>query len=624
MYRKLSRVFVPAISIFSLGAISISVSASENNSGLQKFKASVNKVTITNEQELIEALNNENVNEILVEGDVIIAKKIDLTKSSRNVKLIIGSDSSLIVVQGTKINGNGKLTIVKSNNSDRQAITFKKVMSTGGVSETVFQNLTFSGVNGEILMDNTIDNLSIKNVNLENLTLFRNEKNNTQVLSQVNFLNSSVNLNQNNSINISQENLNLNTNSVDLNLQISSTISTDNLIFVAVDNQGNVFKSKNISTDRLGNVQASIENLNHGSEYKVYFGISHDENKNFFFGSPVKISTLNFKSSIESQTHDGVKIRISENNLDSKYYPLYLVLKYEGVEFKKVQIPAQTTSGDIVLNITGLIDDKNYEYEILSYVNENSPKIISKGNFKTPKNYFVSGGGLVSGVVVNNSSNSDSKILSFNISDEDIKKSNIEDTHAEIYLNENVKSYVSSGKNLKTNFEGVNVEFVNGKLLITKLIPGKNYSGLKIYFETGDGKSFVLSLSKFTTHDETQSLNKFVKDVYLNAFDRTPDENGFWYWVDKLSVREVGAEEFIKNLLNESEFISKRPTTESKIEGLYKVIVNRNSDAEGLKFWVSSYDSLVSKGYSENFALKMTVNNMVSQGEFQNIVSGLI
>ena len=454
--------------------------------------------------------------------------------------------------------------------------------------------------------------------------MFQNDKSDTQILNQVNFINSSINLNQVNFINISQENLDLNTTSINLDLKIGSRVSTDNLVFVAVDSEGKFVESKNVVTDRIGNVQASIENLEVGREYKVYFGISDGKgDKNFFFGSPIEVSTLNFKSSIESQTYNSVKIRISENKLDQKYYPLYLILKYEGTEFKKVQIPSQTTSGDIVLNITGLIDDKSYEYEILSYVDANSPKVIDKGSIKTPKNYFVSGGGLVSGVVVGGSNTSDSKILSFSISDDDIKKSNIEDTYAEIYLNENIKSYVGNVKNLRTNFEGVNAEFVNGKLLITKLIPGKNYSGFKVYFDTNDGKSFVLSVGRFVTHDETRSLNKFVKDVYANAFNRTPDENGFWYWIDKLSLKEVGAEEFVKNLLNESEFISRRPTTESKIEGLYKVIVNRSSDEEGLKFWVSSYDSLVSKGYSENFALKMTVNSMVSNAEFQNIIVSL-
>ena len=77
------------------------------------------------------------------------------------------------------------------------------------------------------------------------------------------------------------------------------------------------------------------------------------------------------------------------------------------------------------------------------------------------------------------------------------------------------------------------------------------------------------------------------------------------------------------NLLNENEFIRIRPTTKSKIEGLYKVIVNRTSDKEGLEFWVSMYESLLKNGYSEEFAVKIVADRMINEDEFKNLVKNL-
>ena len=154
-------------------------------------------------------------------------------------------------------------------------------------------------------------------------------------------------------------------------------------------------------------------------------------------------------------------------------------------------------------------------------------------------------------------------------------------------------------------------------------MPGKDYSGLKVYFEIQNGRKVVVSIPKFTTLEETTDLNEFIKDVYFNALNRNPDEVGFWYWVDKLSSKEISVDKFMKNLLNEDEFIKMRPTTKSKIEGLYKVIVNRTSDKEGLEFWINMYETLLRNGYSEELAVKVVADRMINEDEFQNLVKSL-
>ena len=623
MYKKLSKVFVSTISVFSLGLMTIPVCAIENVvdkvSSSENFKNLIDKVIVTNEQELIDALKNETVKEIVVEGNITIVKNIDLTNLSRDVKIIVGSpevlDSSLVVIQGTKINGAGKLTIIKNNDKNKTMIDFRKVMSAGEPSQTIFQGMTISGNSSEIIMNNTIDNLLLKNITIQNLTLFANEKTDKQVLQKVNFINSSINSNQNKSPQIIKESVNTSSTSIFFDGIVDSNISKENLSVVAVDKSGKIIESKNVNIDHAGNVQAVIENLKEGTNYDLYLVKfeGEGENRNAFLSLPFNVSTLNFKSSVESEKATSVQIRISENKLEDKYYPLYLILRIGGVEFKKVQIPRQTTSGDLILNITGLKEDLDYTYEIVSYLDGTNPSIIDKGKFKTLKNSLIIG----------ENNNSSSSVLNFTISQDGMQKSNIEDTSVKVYLNENIQNYAKNGKNFKTNLEGVSVKFVDGKFLVEGLIPGKDYSGLKVYFEIQNGRKVVVSIPKFTTLEETTDLNEFIKDVYFNALNRNPDEVGFWYWVDKLSSKEISVDKFVKNLLNENEFIRIRPTTKSKIEGLYKVIVNRTSDKEGLEFWVSMYESLLKNGYSEEFAVKIVADRMINEDEFKNLVKNL-
>ena len=623
MYKKLSKVFVSTISVFSLGLMTIPVCAIENVvdevSSAENFENLIDKVIVTNEQELIDALKNETVKEIVVEGNITIVKNIDLTNLSRDVKIIVGSpdvlDSSLVVIQGTKINGAGKLTIIKNNDKNKTMIDFRKVMSAGEPSQTIFQGMTISGNSSEIIINNTIDNLLLKNITIQNLTLFANEKTDKQVLQKVNFINSSINSNQNKSPQIIKENVNTSSTSIFFDGIVDSNTSKENLSVVAVDKSGKIIESKNVNIDHARNVQSVIENLKEGTNYDLYLVKfeGEGENKNAFLSSPLNVSTLNFKSSVESEKATSVQIRISENKLEDKYYPLYLILRLGGVEFKKVQIPRQTTSGDLILNITGLKEDLDYTYEIVSYLDGTNPSIIDKGKFKTLKNSLIIG----------ENNNSSSSVLNFTISQDGIQKSNIEDTSVKVYLNENIQNYAKNGKNFKTNLEGVSVKFVDGKFLVDNLIPGKDYSSLKIYFEIQNGRKVVVSIPKFTTLEETTDLNEFIKDVYFNALNRNPDEVGFWYWVDKLSSKEISVDKFVKNLLNENEFIRIRPTTKSKIEGLYKVIVNRTSDKEGLEFWVSMYESLLKNGYSEEFAVKIVADRMINEDEFKNLVKNL-
>lgn len=614
MYKKLSNLFLSSISISLLGLMTVPTFAIDNISGESsnsKVKYPKNFKTsnvVRDEQELINALKNESVNEIIIEGNVLITKNIDLTNLKNSVRIVVGSDnvknSCLNILEGVEINGDGKLTIVKNNSEGIGIISLKKVVNNGKISQTLFKNLNILGKNGELIFNTTTENLILSDIKVFDSTLFLNEKTDSQVFERVNFINSLVNLNGIKPSKIFGDSIIKTSNSIYFDGYIDSEISRENLLIIAIDNLGEVITSKNIQIDELGDVQASIENLKRSTNYDLYI-LSFDENQNLFLSSPINVSTTDFKSSVESINHDSAKIKIFKNSLEEKYYPLYVILKYGDYDLRKVEISNKATTANIILNFTGLRENSKYSYEVVSYLDDSKKLIIDKGEFKT---------------LISPSNVGSSNFLNFSIHRDEVKNFNIYDTGVRIPLNETIAKYVRNGKNFETNIKGVNVELIDGKFLITNLIPSTDYSNLKIYFETNDNKNVEVSIPRIVTIQETTNVNKFIKNVYFNAFNRNPDEIGFSYWVEKLSSKEISADKFVKNLLSEDEFGKTRPTIREKIEGLYSVIVNRKSDEEGLKFWVNIYESFISRGYSDEFALKIVVDKMVDADEFKNVV----
>ena len=172
---------------------------------------------------------------------------------------------------------------------------------------------------------------------------------------------------------------------------------------------------------------------------------------------------------------------------------------------------------------------------------------------------------------------------------------------------------MNEGRNFSTNVEGVTVTYKSGNVEFVGLVPEKQYKDLTI--------SYTVAI--FTTKASETKLRQFMVDVYKYSLNRQADEKGFAYWETQLSRRSTLPEKFVANLLSEREFLNLNTTTNAKIEALYKVIVNRNSDAVGLKYWTDKLDTLQKNGYSDSSALGSIVTEMVNESEFQRRIREL-
>ena len=619
MYKKLSKVFVATISIFSITMGGNKVFAQENlidefsDNGIKSknLKLFGNKVVVNNESGLLKALDNENVTEIILEGNVKISNEINIKNQGKEKTLVIGTnevkDSSLVLNKGVKVNGNGKLTIVKNNDKTKEVISFD-----GG--ENTLMNLNIIGNENEILLNNESFKLVLDNLNVKDGILFKNSKDKLQELRKVNFINSVISRGEQGSLRINKGSLISDNTSIYLSGNVAtfnSSNTSNSFSVIAIDECGKVIESEKVTVDRNGRLKALIKGLCPGSNYKIHIVSfnKNNENSNYFLSSPCNFQTLDFQTEVEVKGANSAVIKIKKHNISEKYYPLYLILKENGEQFKEVELKKYNTKGSIIFNVTGLTENSKYSYEFVSYVKENEPLLIEKGEFTT---------------LSSESNNSNVENLNFLISGEDINLNGyIEDTFIKINLNENIKNNIKNIEGVKTTIKGVTAKIEKNKLVIQNLIPGKDYHGFKVVLNRKDGKEVVINIGNFKTLEETTNINEFVKNVYYNAFNRNPDEYGFKYWTLMLQEGKIEPEIFIKNLLNEWEFMKIRPTTESKIEGLYKVIVNRESDKEGLKYWTNYYDLCISKGYSDKFSLSCVVNKMIEGEEFQNFIRNL-
>lgn len=388
----------------------------------------------------------------------------------------------------------------------------------------------------------------------------------------------------------------------------ATATTAEGLVTLTVtDANGNYVGESGFPVDSLGNFSGEvISGLKAGQVYNVTGeAVYTDKNGNTYTRTTTAgpFTTINFSSSVTNIGNNSATINISHGNLPASSYNLELTVTGGTTTIAPVSISASMNS----VNLTGLLTGTSYTYEIKDVAGN----IIDKGTFKTTSSTITGNAGSGS-------------VTTGDLTSSDINKADIKDVSASIPVGSTtLLNSLKNGKDYKTNIEGVSVTFTNDKIELSGLVPGKDYKDLTITYTDKDGRTRTVKVPTFKTKTSETKLRQFIVDVYSNSLSRTPDERGFAYWEDQLKNKKTTPEEFVKNLLNEKEFIEKHKTTTEKIEALYKVIVNRSSDSQGLSYWTTKYDDLVKKGYSESMALKVTVDEMVNEQEFKNRVKDL-
>ncbi len=177
---------------------------------------------------------------------------------------------------------------------------------------------------------------------------------------------------------------------------------------------------------------------------------------------------------------------------------------------------------------------------------------------------------------------------------------------------------------IKVTPDGLNVEEVEGGeyFMVTNLVPGKEYDSIVINADTIDGENVVLMVNDVLIEPETL-LEEFVTNIYIFAFERYPDENGYSYWLEKLmEKKDITGKYVLYNLMfAEREFSDRNLADEELIKVLYQIVVNREADQEGLEFWINEYNTVyLPQANGDSYeAQKAIVTRMLHEQEFKNL-----
>ena len=82
--------------------------------------------------------------------------------------------------------------------------------------------------------------------------------------------------------------------------------------------------------------------------------------------------------------------------------------------------------------------------------------------------------------------------------------------------------------------------------------------------------------------------------VYNAAFARFPDSDGLEYWIEQNSSGVNSDRQVAESFLASQEFKSKygeKVSTEQYVNNLYKNILGRDADPEGLQYWVGQLEN---------------------------------
>lgn len=171
--------------------------------------------------------------------------------------------------------------------------------------------------------------------------------------------------------------------------------------------------------------------------------------------------------------------------------------------------------------------------------------------------------------------------------------------------------------------DGLDIEISDeGELVINKIVPGKSYDKIVISFVSTGGDSINLIATDIKTDPDTL-LEEFLTNIYKFAFERYPDEGGYDYWLTKLMERkEITGKFVLYNLMfAEREFTDRNLSDEDLIKVLYQIVVNREYDEQGLRFWISEYNNTyLPQANNDSYeAQKKIVTRMLYEPEFRNL-----
>ena len=106
-------------------------------------------------------------------------------------------------------------------------------------------------------------------------------------------------------------------------------------------------------------------------------------------------------------------------------------------------------------------------------------------------------------------------------------------------------------------------------------------------------------------------VKSFVIRAYRLILDREADEEGLDFYTERLQSRQLSGAQLVSSFMNSPEFTDKKVSNEETVSILYRVMMDREPDPDGLAYHKANLD----RGLSYNYV----INNFSGSAEFGDI-----
>ena len=93
----------------------------------------------------------------------------------------------------------------------------------------------------------------------------------------------------------------------------------------------------------------------------------------------------------------------------------------------------------------------------------------------------------------------------------------------------------------------------------------------------------------------SKNATEFATRLYTECLGREPDEGGLNYWSLALTNLDITGTEAARGFFFSDEFNSANVSNKELITKMYKTLLGREADDEGLSFWINSMDKGMTK-----------------------------
>jgi len=152
---------------------------------------------------------------------------------------------------------------------------------------------------------------------------------------------------------------------------------------------------------------------------------------------------------------------------------------------------------------------------------------------------------------------------------------------------------------------------MNREEVLEGFLGGQEFENLCKRYGGTKGSYHAKNASGVDKHLNVVGVSDFVKRMYTVVLDRDYELGGYKFWGNKICTHELGGADMAREFVFSEEYIEKNTTNKEFLTMLYKAILGRDPEDDGLKFWMKRMKS----GYSRQIILE----EFIESEEYANI-----